>query len=147
MRAISTFSFDTGMSTRRWPAWQALRTRVSMSATGSITLISPSVLLPTGLAHAGNLPAQRQIAEADAAQFELPQRAATAAASLAPVVAAHLELRFPLDLLDPGLLRHAVVLWLTTPGASPRNGMPSSRSKARAVSSRPALVTTVMSIP
>src|SRR6058998_2764060 len=43
MRAISSFSFDTGMSTRRWPAWQALRTRVSMSATGSITFISPSV--------------------------------------------------------------------------------------------------------
>src|SRR6059036_1307959 len=45
------------MSTRRWPAWQALRTRVSISATGSITLISRSVLLPTGFAHAGNFPA------------------------------------------------------------------------------------------
>ena len=39
-KAIATFSFDTGMSTRRCPAMQALRTRVSISATGSITLIS-----------------------------------------------------------------------------------------------------------
>src|SRR5207253_7115363 len=82
------------MSARRWPAWQALRTRVSMSATGSVTLISPSVLLPAGFAHAGNLPAQREIAETNAAQLELAQRAATAAAALAPVIAAHLELRF-----------------------------------------------------
>src|SRR2546427_10610901 len=108
----STFSFDTGMSTRRWPAWQAFRTRVSMSATGSVTLITPSVLLPTGLAHAGDLPAQRELAEADAAQLELAERPATPAAPLAPVVAAHCELRLPLDLLDPALLRHA---WSPSP--------------------------------
>src|SRR5438552_4743215 len=101
------------MSTRRWPAWQALRTRVSMSATGSVTLISPSVLLPAGFAHAGNLPAQREIAETNASQFELVQRAATAAASLASVIAAHLELRFPLALIEPGLLRYAAVFSLT----------------------------------
>src|SRR2546422_6943503 len=73
------------MSTRRCPAWQALRTRVSMSATGSVMLISCSVLLPTGFAHAGNLPAQRELAETNAAQPELPERPATAAAPLAPV--------------------------------------------------------------
>src|SRR5436190_399072 len=64
------------MSTRRWPAWQALRTRVSMSATGSVTLIWPSVLLPTGFAHAGDLPAQREFAETNAAQLELAQQGA-----------------------------------------------------------------------
>src|SRR5690348_11936650 len=107
IRAISTFSFDTGMSTRRWPARHALRTRVSISATGSVTLISPSVLLPAGLAHAGDFPAQRQLPEADPAQFELAQRAAGAAAALAPVVGPHLELGRPFRLLDPRLLGHA----------------------------------------
>src|SRR6058998_3439869 len=55
-RAISTFSFDTGMSTRRCPAWQALRTRVSISATGSITLISRSVLYQLALRTPGISP-------------------------------------------------------------------------------------------
>src|SRR2546428_14014849 len=91
MVAIATFSFDTGMSTRRWPAMQALRTRVSISATGSMTLISCP--LPAGFAHAGNFPAQRKLTETDAAQLELAQRAAATAAALAAVVAPHLELR------------------------------------------------------
>src|SRR3989449_9777752 len=137
------------MSTRRCPAWQALRTRVSMSATGSITLISRSVLLPTGFTHAGNFPAQRELAETNAAQPELAERAPAAAAALAPVVAPHLELRLPLDFLHPRLLRHdSLVSYATTAtGASPRKGIPSSRSRARAGSSRPALVTSVISIP
>src|SRR5690348_2454121 len=96
------------MSTRRWPAWQALRTRVSMSATGSITLISRP--LPTGLAHAGNFPAQREFAETNPAQPELAERPPAAAAPLAPVIAPHLELRLPLDLLYPRPLRHAGIL-------------------------------------
>src|SRR5881409_171604 len=79
------------MSTRRWPAMQALRTRVSISATGSMTLISCP--LPSGFAHAGNFPAQRKLTETDAAQLELAQRAAAPAAALAAVVAPHLELR------------------------------------------------------
>src|SRR5439155_17308997 len=44
-------------------------------------LVSP--VLPAGFAHAGNLPAQRKLTETDAAQLELPQRAAAAAAALA----------------------------------------------------------------
>src|SRR6266571_4868571 len=65
--------------------------------------------LPTGLAHAGDLPTERELAETDAAQLEFAQRAAAAAAALAAVVAAHPELGLPLDLLDPRLLRHALV--------------------------------------
>src|SRR2546428_13359644 len=95
------------MSTRLCPARQALRTRVSISATGSVTLISSFRPLPAGLAHAGNLPAQRQVAETDAAQSELPQRASAPAAALAAVVSPDLELRLALDFLDPTLLRHA----------------------------------------
>src|SRR3982074_1311013 len=93
------------MSTRRWPARQALRTRVSMSATGSVMLIACSVLLPTGFAHAGNLPAQRELAETNAAQAKLAERASAAAAALSPEITPHLELRLPLDLFHPRLLR------------------------------------------
>src|SRR5437667_3994276 len=105
--------------------------------------------LPTGFAHAGNFPAQRELAETNAAQPELAERAPAAAAALAPVVAPHFELRLPLDLLHPRLLGHdSLVSYATTAtGASPRKGIPSSRSRARAVSSRPALVTSVISIP
>src|SRR5438034_4247454 len=39
--------------------------------------------LPAGFAHAGNLPAQRQITETDAAQLELPQRASAPPTALA----------------------------------------------------------------
>src|SRR6266571_312830 len=108
MRAISSFSFDTGMSTRRCPAWQALRTRVSMSATGSVRFILGGRPLPAKNTHAGDFAAEGELPEADATQLELAQRAATATAALAAVVAAHLELRRSLDLLDPALLRHAV---------------------------------------
>src|SRR3989441_11425717 len=99
------------MSTRRWPARQAFRTRVSMSATGSVTLIFAGPL-PTGLAHAGDFPAQRELTETDATQLELAERAPAAAAPLAAVIAAHLELRLPFDLLNPALLRHAMVSYL-----------------------------------
>src|SRR5437867_344078 len=88
------------------PPTRAVRTRVSISATGSVTLISSFRPLPAGLAHAGNLPAQRQVAETNAAQAELPQRAPAATAALAAVIAADLELRLPFHLFDPRLLRH-----------------------------------------
>src|SRR5438034_7241853 len=96
------------MSTRRCPAWQALRTRVSMSATGSVRFILGVRPVPAGLAYAGDLAAEGELPEAEATQLELAQRAATATAALAAVVAAHLELRRSLDLLDPALLRHAI---------------------------------------
>src|SRR5207245_6133328 len=123
------------MSTRRWPARHALRTRVSISATGSMTLISCP--LPAGFAHAGNFPAQRKLTETDAAQLELAQRAAAAAATLAAVVAAHLELRPLLDSLDPRLLRHefSYAAAPAAPALSTRHGMPSSLSSASAASS------------
>src|SRR5689334_14226246 len=46
MRAISVFSLEAGTSTLAWRAWIALRTRVSMSAMGSLVI----VLLPKALA-------------------------------------------------------------------------------------------------
>src|SRR6478735_4649334 len=44
IRAISTFTFDAGMSTRRCFDPQALRIRVNMSAIGSVMLIGDSCL-------------------------------------------------------------------------------------------------------
>src|ERR1041384_5424416 len=102
MRAISSFSFDAGMSTRECLAAIALRIRVSMSAIGSVITQTPKTgvgcwvlgagakpsgqhlepktqnpsLLPARLDDARNLPLERQLAEADAAQLELAQVAA-----------------------------------------------------------------------
>src|SRR5688572_18191230 len=92
------------MSTRRCPAVQAFRMRVSMSATGSVRLIPyPS---PTGLAHARDLSPERELAETDAAQPEPPQHGAAPAAALAAAHGAHLELRRALGPLDPTGLCH-----------------------------------------
>src|SRR5882757_9171780 len=110
------------MSTRRWPAMQALRTRVSISATGSMTLISCP--LPAGFAHAGNFPAQRELTETNAAQLELAERAPAAAAALTAIVAAHLELRLPLDLLHPRPLRHPASLLVDRDGGFAPEGHP-----------------------
>src|SRR6476661_2962284 len=115
MRAISVFIFDTGMSTRRCFDPQALRIRVSMSAIGSVMLMSDSLVLsypvgrgglivkylqltavscqlPAGLSHARDHPEQCQLAEADAAEAEAAQEGARAPAPTAAVVHANLEL-------------------------------------------------------
>src|SRR5437763_7195617 len=39
MRAISVFSLEAGTSTLGWRAWIAFRTRVSMSAMGSLVIV------------------------------------------------------------------------------------------------------------
>src|SRR2546421_5685888 len=114
MRAISSFSFDAGMSTRECFAEIALRIRVSMSAIGSVITQTPKTgvgcwvlgfggaamnptpktqhpkpsLLPARLDDARNLPLERKLAEADAAQFELAQVAARSPAALAARVGA-----------------------------------------------------------
>src|SRR5687768_12574335 len=92
------------MSTRRCPAVQAFRMRVSMSATGSVRLIpSPS---PAGLAHTGDLAPERELAETDAAQSEPAQHGPAAPAALAAPHGPHLELGRALRPLDPTGLGH-----------------------------------------
>src|SRR6478752_7026926 len=93
------------MSTRRWPAEQAFRMRVSISATGSVRLI-PSFPLPAGLAHARDFPLEGELTETNTAEAELPQHGAAATAALAAAHRAHLELRSTLGSLDPGSLCH-----------------------------------------
>src|SRR5581483_9753775 len=61
---------------------------------------------PARLPHARDHPLERQIAEADAAEAELPQVAARTPAALATVPLPHPELRLPLALLDHRLTSH-----------------------------------------
>src|SRR5215203_988490 len=49
MRAISTFSFDAGRSTRGWRDPTALRIRVSMSAIGSVMFLNLSSVISSQL--------------------------------------------------------------------------------------------------
>src|SRR5262245_42758849 len=86
--AIPSLSRENGMSTVRRRIELALRTRVSMSATGSVSISSPPACLPRRLLDAGDLAPVRQVPEADAAHLELaevgPRAAAEAAAVLVP---------------------------------------------------------------
>src|SRR5215467_4882844 len=90
MRAISTFSFELGISALSCSALLALRMRVSMSATGSVSILSP---LPRALRHAGDHALVGELAQADPAEPELPIHGTRAPAPVAAGVVAHLELR------------------------------------------------------
>src|SRR2546430_6140249 len=103
MRAISTFSLDVGISARSCSALLALRMRVSMSATGSV---SKSRLLPRALGHAGNHAFMGELAQADAAEPELLEDGARPPAAVAAGVVAHLVLRRPGGLDPQRLLCH-----------------------------------------
>src|SRR6185503_19576510 len=90
MRAISSFSFEFGISTRSCSALLALRIRVSMSATGSVSM---RLLLPRALGHAGDDALVGELPQADAAQAELLEHGARPAALVAAAVVARLVLR------------------------------------------------------
>src|SRR5438034_11573863 len=84
---MACFTFDAGTSTLTFSVACALRMRVSMSAMGSLMLMSS--LLPAGLDHAGDLPAHRDLADLVAREAELAERAARAAGHGAAVAQAH----------------------------------------------------------
>src|SRR2546423_1850513 len=104
---ISSFSFDPGVSTCSCPARDALRTRVSRSAMGSVIALIRSPL-PATLRDAGNQAPERHLPEADPAQAELPEVAARPPADVAAVVLPHLELRGPPGLDYQAYLSHAL---------------------------------------
>src|SRR5215510_12362242 len=104
MRAISIFRRDAGTSTLVWRAPIAFRMRVSMSEIGSVIFMSIPIDykfnatrartpafpgLPTRFGHPRNLPVERQLAEADAADAELANVSARPTTAFAAVVAAH----------------------------------------------------------
>src|SRR5579862_8306857 len=105
IRAISSFSFELGISTRSCSALLALRIRVSMSATGSVSISS---LLPGALGHAGDHALVGELSQADPAEPELLEHGARPAAAVAAGVVAHLVLRGAGGLRDHGLLGHLV---------------------------------------
>src|SRR3954468_173989 len=100
------------MSTRVCFAVTAFRIRVSMSAIGSVIslfafgyrpLSAVSVqrsALPAALGDAGDVALERQLAEAQAAQRELPHVGPRTSAQVAAVAQPHLVLRFLLFLRD-----------------------------------------------
>src|SRR5436305_1446157 len=103
--AICTFSLELGISAFSCSALLALRMRVSMSATGSVSI---SLLLPGALRHAGDDALVGELPQADPAEPELAEHGARAPATVAAGVVAHLELRGARGLRDHGLLGHLV---------------------------------------
>src|ERR1044072_2703096 len=101
MRAISSFSLEFGISARSCSALLALRMRVSMSATGSVSM---ACLLPRALRHAGDHALVGELPQADAAEPELLEHGARAAALVAAAVRARLVLRRARGLRDQRLL-------------------------------------------
>src|SRR5690606_26050601 len=101
---ISALSFDVGTSTRSCFARCALRILVRRSETGSMLLIPVSS--PARLDHAREIALARQVPEADAAECELSDVAARAAAPAAAVAHAHLVLELLLGLGNLGRRRH-----------------------------------------
>src|SRR5438270_9904877 len=81
----------------------ALRMRVSMSATGSVSI---QFLLPRALRHAGDDALVRELAQADATEAELAEHGARAPALVAARVVAHLVLRGARLLHDERFLGH-----------------------------------------
>src|SRR5579875_3748444 len=106
MAARDSFSLELGMRTLSCMATLALRTRVSMSAIGSVMVIGARLLSPARLRDAGDLAGVHQLAQADPAQAELPEHRVRSPAPAAPGVGPHLELRRALLFLDQCLLRH-----------------------------------------
>src|SRR6478609_8781483 len=103
MRAIWTFSLEAGISAFACSALLALRMRVSMSATGSVSI---SFLLPRALRHAGDHALVGELAQADPAEPELLEHGARVTAPVAAGVVAHLVLRGAGGLHPQGRLGH-----------------------------------------
>src|SRR5947208_2268405 len=105
---MSIFSRDAGITTLAWPAATALRTRVSMSAMGSVIMAFCSGL-PARLYDARDLAAQRSLAEADPAHGKASHVRPRSSAQPAAIVLLDWELRRPQGLGDHRLFRHRVL--------------------------------------
>src|SRR5208337_2567414 len=92
MTASASLSLELGMRTVSCIATFALRTRVSMSAMGSVIVMDDPLLSPAGLGHARHLAGMHELAQTDTAEPELAVDRTRAAAAAAPCVAAHFEL-------------------------------------------------------
>src|SRR5919199_3588505 len=131
IRAISRLRRLAGISTVSCAAMIPLRIRVRKSAMGSVMLMGD---LPARLRHAGDVALVRQLAQAQAAEPELPVHRARAPAATTTRVRARLVLGRPLRGDDLGCLCHVSLCYAATgsasvskwPGRPSRaNGMPS----------------------
>src|SRR5215475_7658304 len=122
MRAISSLSLELGISVRSCRALLALRIRVSMSATGSVSIV---VLLPGALRHARDHALMGELAQADPAEPELLEHGARPAAAVAAAVVAHLVLGGARGLRDHRFLRHLFPFGLGSEGhaQAPQKGL------------------------
>src|SRR3954452_14548184 len=107
--AMPSLRRECGIDAVSCIALLALRMRVSMSATGSVSI---SVLLPAALRHAGDDALVGELAQADPAEAELLEHRARTPALVAARVVADLVLRGPRLLDDQRFLRHLLVLSL-----------------------------------
>src|SRR5947209_8683286 len=96
MAARDSLSLDDGMRTLSWLAVAPLRSRVSMSAIGSVMVIGGLLSSPAGLRHAGNLAGVDHLTKADTAQAELAVDRARTTTPPAAGIGPHLELRLAL---------------------------------------------------
>src|SRR3954453_22796006 len=97
MRAIWTFSLEAGISALSCSALLALRMRVSMSATGSVSI---SALLPAALGHARDDALVGELPQTDPAEPELAEDRLGTTAAVAARVLTRLELLRPGGLDD-----------------------------------------------
>src|ERR671930_367051 len=115
MRAISSFRREVGISTWSCIALFALRMRVSMSATGSVSIGSPA-----RFRHPGDHAVVRELAQADPAEAELAVHGARPAAAVAaPVEARRREAAEVADARQRD--RHEAVEELVHTGAAERD--------------------------
>src|SRR5580704_13842496 len=108
MSASDRLSFEAGIFTVSCIAVLALRIRVSMSAMGSVIVMSAALPSPARLGHTGDLPGVDHDAQADPAQAELLEHGLGPPTAPAPRITADLELGRALLLLDQCLLGHRV---------------------------------------
>src|SRR5579863_6346873 len=106
MSARDSFNFEVGIFTVSCMAVLALRIRVSMSAMGSVIVMSAALPSPARLGHAGDLPGMDHDAQTDPAQPEFAEHGLRPSTAPAPRVGADLELGCALLLLDQCLFGH-----------------------------------------
>src|ERR1700734_296774 len=148
MWATSLRMRDQGTRISLLEARAALRMVVRKSARGSVCIEKwVTTGLPTGFRHDGDLAAQGQFAEGDAAEAELAHVGAAAARELAAVVGAGREFRFALLFDDPGGLGHRVFFYEVGFSLRSEKGMPKRARSSLASSFLRAVVTMVMSMP
>src|SRR5262245_48791849 len=124
MCATSFLRREAGRSTRSRNLWLALPIAASMSLKGSKLII---ILSPARLRHAGDLPAERELSEANTAEPEVPVEPPGPAAQAAAAAEAHRELLRFARFGHPCFCCHIYLAFL--------NGMPSRLSISRAGSS------------